>query len=573
MMKDVGEEDTLSEHLWQSVIDTVAEGLVIVNGEGHIRHINLFAAKTLGVSRDASVGKHFREIFCPSLPLKQCWVNLCLAKDQKLRNHRFRVERTDGRAYYAIANLTPIKPEGERPAGAVISIRAEDEVAWLAQEENARKAIFSSLAEGLIIVNNDWRITSFNQAAARISGWSEEQVLGRPCKQILTCAECEDLCLVAPTQSEPKPLMNVEMTIRHRRGGVIPLIVNSTALFDSEGNPIGTALVLQKRDSCLSADADSAAFFGIVGKNKRMLEVFDLIRKIANSKATVLILGESGTGKVLAANAIQKLSSREMAPFLELNCAAIPDSLIVSELFGHIKGAFLEAHNDRIGAFEAADGGTVLLDDVHDLGAPAQYRLMRFLEDGSFQRLGSPAPLHADVRVIATATCDLFRLVKTGKFRDDLFYRLNIIPIHLPPLRDRTDDLPLLIEHFMQKLQRLTGKPISEISDRAFDLLMAYSYPGNVRELENIIEHAFARTSGNIITANKLPPHVRYFSPMRIPPQRPQTEVNGNDEAAHVREVLMRCRWNRSAAAKILGMSRTTLWRRMRELHLLDEDR
>ncbi|KAA3658685.1 MAG: AAA family ATPase, partial [Calditrichaeota bacterium] len=311
---------------------------------------------------------------------------------------------------------------------------------------------------------------------------------------------------------------------------------------------------------------------GLVGKNKKMKEVFNLIHEISDSHATVLILGKSGTGKELVANAIQKLNSRRDKPYVKVNCAAIPDALLESELMGHVKGAFTDAQQDRIGRFELAHSGTIFLDEVGDLTPSAQMRLLRILEQGEFQRLGSSRTQKIDVRVLAATNRDLWEMVQEGNFREDLYYRLNVIPVFLPPLSERSDDLPLLIEHFITKYRILTHKQVKEISDQAWDLLMAYPYPGNVRELENIIEHAFARTKGHVITANKLPFYLRQYTPLQNQPQPQQS--NGHqeeDEAAQIRRVLQQCHWNRSLAAKNLGMSRTTLWRRMRELDLIDD--
>ncbi|RMF70522.1 MAG: AAA family ATPase [Calditrichaeota bacterium] len=341
-------------------------------------------------------------------------------------------------------------------------------------------------------------------------------------------------------------------------------------MYDSSGEAIGGVVSFRSCKQNMFADGEPAcSFHGIVGKSRRMLDIFQIIREVADSKATVLILGESGTGKELVANAIQKLSSRCHRPYVKVNCAAIPDTLLESELFGHVKGAFTDAHADRVGRFALADGGTIFLDEVGDLTPPAQLRLLRVLEQGEFQRLGSSETIRVDVRVIAATNHNLWQLVQEGRFRDDLFYRLNVIPITLPPLAQRREDLPLLIEHFMEKYRRLTGKPIYDISDKANDLLMAYAYPGNVRELENIIEHAFARTDSSVITENKLPFYLRSDSDARLTAEGAAVD-SVSEERSRILSVLQRHHWNRVRAARALGWSRTTLWRRMRQFDLLE---
>ena len=560
----------LAPEILQSLADIVFEGLVVVDGHGFILLLNPHAAEVLGIPAESARGRHFRDVFCPSLPPDQCWVDFALMRGKPVQRHRFQVELPGGIRRTALANFSPIVDASGAIAGAIITVDFENETYLLREEREKQKAILRSLAEGLFTVDTEKRITSFNRAAEQMTGWKEEDILGLPCRDVLRCSHCEDECPMTETLRRGKPIMDFDTEIIHRNGHKIPVCVNTTILYNSHGRAIGG--VMSFRDySKFHRLGDEAlrqtAFHGIVGKNKRMLEVYSLIEDIADSKATVLILGESGTGKELVANAIQKLSPRRNKPFVKVNCAAIPDTLIESELFGHVKGAFTDAYSDRIGRFELAQGGTIFLDEVGDLTPPAQLRLLRVLEEGEFQRLGSSETIKVDVRVIAATNRNLWQMVQEGRFRDDLYYRLNVIPISLPPLRERKDDLPVLIEHFMEKFRRLTGKHIVDISDQAYDLLMAYDYPGNVRELENILEHAFARTRGNVITENKLP----YF--VRRPITGPSDFVvagppEQDDEAERIRQALMQCHWNRSRAARRLGMSRTTLWRKMKEYDL-----
>ncbi|MCA9734825.1 sigma 54-interacting transcriptional regulator [candidate division KSB1 bacterium] len=564
------------DELWQGVLDTVAEGIVIVEASGFVNHINAYAAKTLQIDQSTNRGRHFSDVFCPGLPIGKCWVNQALHRGEILSEHKFNIQNNN-HEQCALANFTPIKQANGEIGGAIITLRLIDETHILRKEHDKKEALIGSLAEGLFTVDFEWRITSFNRAAERITGWREEEVVGKYCNQIFRCDGCIEQCPIAETLRRAKPMMDSEMEIFCSNGQKINIIANTSILYNTVGEVLGG--IMSFRDSsanqvhAIGTKEFTTQFHGLVGKNKKMQEVFNLIQEISDSHATVLILGKSGTGKELVANAIQQLNDRRDRPFVKVNCAAIPDALLESELMGHVKGAFTDAQQDRIGRFELAHTGTIFLDEVGDLTPAAQMRLLRILEQGEFQRLGSSRTQKIDVRVIAATNRDLWEMVQEGTFREDLYYRLNVIPVYLPPLSERMDDLPLLIEHFITKYRILTHKQVNEISDQAWDLLMAYTYPGNVRELENIIEHAFARTKGHVITANKLPFYLRQFSPMQE--NAPMAPINGkqaeDDEAENIRRVLQQCHWNRSLAAKNLGMSRTTLWRRMRELDLIED--
>ncbi|KAA3609622.1 MAG: PAS domain S-box protein [Calditrichaeota bacterium] len=568
----------LMDEIWQGVLDTVAEGIVVVDSEGCVNHINAFAANALNIEQVPNHGKHFSSVFCPGLPLDKCWVNSALTAGKPIQDQQFEIRKKDDKKCTGIANFTPIAEANGHVNGAIITIRLVDETHLLRQANETNEAVLGSLAEGLFTVDFEWRITSFNRAAERITGWKEETVVGKYCNQIFRCTGCLQCCPIAETLRRGKPMMESEMDMLCSDGRKIMIRANTSILYNTAGEALGG--IMSFRESATKQILENSkpaakSFHGIFGKNKKMLEIYDLIQEISESNATVLILGKSGTGKELVANAIQKLNSRRNKPYVKVNCAAIPDSLIESELMGHVKGAFTDANQDRIGRFELAHTGTIFLDEVGDLTPAAQMRLLRILESGEFQRLGSSQTQKVDVRVLAATNRDLWQMVQDETFREDLYYRLNVIPIALPPLSERTDDLAALIDHFMEKYRCLTRKNINEIADQAYDLLMAYPYPGNVRELENIIEHAFARTKGSVITVNKLPYYLRQFVPFtesaNSPPTNGNTDIQEDEEADRIHTILQQCHWNKSLAAKKLGMSRTTLWRRMRELDLLEK--
>lgn len=556
-------------NFWESVVDTVNEGLVAVDSEGFVRHINKYAARSLRLELDQVKGRHFSSVFCPTVPPNKCWVNLALRAGNKVKDHRFQMVRESGEVHELIANLTVLK-NPEKTVGALISVRSGASPPEFPASVG-RDAIFSSMAEGLFTVDKQWRITSFNSAAEQITGWREDEVLGKSCSQVFGAGCCDDNCPLATTVNQGVPSFDLETDYRDRHGERMPVLVNTAILKDSDSEAVGGVVSFRRYEpkSCCD-DGTDIGLCGIIGKSNKMRAVFEMIDEVADSKATVLILGESGTGKELVARAIQCLSPRSKQPFVRVNCAAIPDTLIESELFGHVKGAFTDAHANRVGRFELADNGTIFLDEVGDLSSQAQLRLLRVLEEGEFQRLGSSETCTIDVRVIAATNRNLWQMVQDGTFRDDLYYRLNVIQISLPPLRERREDLPLLIDHFMKSFRESTGKSVNQISDRAYELLLMHDYPGNVRELENILEHAFARLRGNIITESKLPPHLikHQANPSRSNGNGSPGAADDNDRMTII-EALNRNQWNREVAATELGISRTTLWRRMRELDLL----
>ncbi|RLB13652.1 MAG: Fis family transcriptional regulator, partial [Deltaproteobacteria bacterium] len=306
-------------------------------------------------------------------------------------------------------------------------------------------------------------------------------------------------------------------------------------------------------------------FADIIGRSKLMREIFDILPQVAQSDSTTLIEGSSGTGKELVARAIHNLSPRRNKRFVAINCGALPDTLLESELFGYKAGAFTDAKRDKPGRFALADGGTIFLDEIGDISSAMQTRLLRVLEEKVFEPLGSVEPVKADVRVIAATNKDLSKLVRRGIFRRDLYYRINVIRIKLPLLRDRREDIPLLIDHFVAKFNRLQGKNISGVSEQVMSILMEYDYPGNVRELENIIEHAFVLCPGGLIETRHLPSSLRGKEDTGISKLKRGMTLK-DLEAIHILDAIHRHHGNRTAAARELGINPSTLFRKIRSL-------
>jgi PAS domain S-box-containing protein len=440
------------------------------------------------------------------------------------------------------------------------------------------EAILDAVTDGIFTVDEGLRIMQFSRAAEEITGFSRDEALGMSCleifRQILFGQEC--LVCKAVERGEYVSLVEREITRKDDRRRLV--LVTTTPLLDAAGSRAGVVVVFRDVEDLreLSEHAHGRARFeGLIGKNHRMREIYGLIEQVADSTASVLIEGASGTGKELVARAIHYKSPRANGPFVAVNCAALPESLLESELFGHVKGAFTGAVIAKTGRFELADGGTLLLDEIGDTSPAVQVKLLRVLQEHAFERVGESRPRAVDVRVIAATNRSLRQLVDEGQFREDLYYRLKVIPISLPPLRERTDDIPLLVAHFVERFRKETGKSVTGITPDTMSALLDYYWPGNVRELENAIAHAFVRCTGTEITLAHLPSEVR--SGPR--PDAERQNVRGAEmlataalptpaeptERERIVRVLNETGWNRADAARRLGVSRVTLWRKMRE--------
>jgi PAS domain S-box-containing protein len=449
-------------------------------------------------------------------------------------------------------------------------------------------AIVNTMSEGLLLVGADGGILMVNEALSRMTGYSRDELLGHTCR-VLDCDGCEHergqggaaWCrLFAEKTTRAK-----HCTIRRKNGSYLPVLKNQSLLRDAAGKPLFAVETLTDLSEVAGLDRKVEAltrllsaeegFHGLIGESQAMRRVFDLLERAAASDAPVLLVGESGTGKELAARAIHEIGRRRRGPFVQFNCAALAESLLESELFGHAKGAFTGAHRHRQGRFEAADGGDIFLDEIGDAPAAIQVKLLRVLETKSFERVGESRPVRADVRVISATNRDLARLVAEGRFREDLFFRINVIPIELPPLRRRLEDLAPLAEHFLCRLAQQAGRPVPSIAPEAMRLLAAHPWPGNVRELKSALEYAFVVTDAGPVEPRHLPPSL-------ITRAAPDTlrEVcrgmtagdTGRDELIHA---LRRAGGNRSEAARLLGVSRGTILNRMRRFgvdskHVID---
>jgi len=374
--------------------------------------------------------------------------------------------------------------------------------------------ILNSVVDGVFTVDDDFKITFFNKAAEEITGISREKAIGNFCFDVLRASVCEINCSLKCSFEKGENTIDRHVDIVRADGTRIPISISTAVLKDESGNIIGgveTFRDLSAIEELKKELKDKYTFQDIISKNHHIFDIFDVLPQIAESNSTVLIQGPSGSGKELFARAIHNLSFRKDGPFVPINCGALPDTLIESELFGYVKGAFTDAKKDKPGRFALAEKGTILMDEVDSLPLTTQVKLLRVLQEREFEPLGGIAPLKADVRVIATTKQDLSKLVEQGKFRDDLMFRLNVARVKLPPLIERRDDISLLIQHFIEKFNRKMNRNIRGVSDDGLEVLIQYDFPGNVRELENIIEYAFIMCRGEVIELNHLPSEISRY--------------------------------------------------------------
>jgi len=434
------------------------------------------------------------------------------------------------------------------------------------EDPRTAQIILDSVADGVFTVDLDWKVTSFNSAAEQITGVSRAAANGRPCCDVFRTSICETDCALKKTLDSDQPIVNQRIFIVDANGQTLPVSISTAVLRDASGAVIGGVATFRDLSLIERLRAELQQQFGfadIIGRSAVMEELFNLLPIIASSDSTVIIEGASGTGKELFARAIHDYSRRRHKPLVAINCGALPDTLLESELFGHKAGAFTDARRDRKGKFATAEGGSVFLDEIGDISTAMQARLLRFLQERVYEPLGSEKPLKANVRIIAATHRDLAKLVEEGRFREDLFYRLKVIRINLPVLRDRTEDIPLLVEHFIDHFNRLQGKNIRCVSEDVISALMTHDYPGNVRELENIIEHAFVLCTNGEIERCHLPPEFGTAEVSRSQPERAGKSLR-SIEAHHISDALRRHQGRRKAVADELGIHTTTLLRKMK---------
>ena len=437
-------------------------------------------------------------------------------------------------------------------------------------ENNEQNVILDSISEGVFTIDLNWRITFFNRAAEEITGINRKTAIGRHCSDILRADVCETNCTLRQTMETGKPIMNKAVHIIDAGGDKRAIAISTALLKNKSGKVIGgveTFRDMSMVEQLRKEIEGRYSYEDIVSQSNKMQKIFAVLPNIAESNTTVLIEGESGTGKELFARAIHNLSFRKDKPFIAVNCGALPDTLLESELFGYKAGAFTDAKRDKPGRFALAEGGTIFLDEIGDISTAFQVKLLRVLQDKIYEPVGAVSSVEADVRIITATNKKLEQMVKEGRFREDLYYRINVMKLELPALRKRKEDIPLLVDFFLDRFNRRHGKNISCVTNEVTTCLMAYDYPGNVRELENIIEHCFVLCDGEIIEAKHLPESVcPSLKTNKLADTKPATIRQ--TEIILITQVLQRNKGNKTAAARELGIDKSTLFRKLKAYNI-----
>jgi len=433
-------------------------------------------------------------------------------------------------------------------------------------EEDTTKVILDCISDGVFTIDYNWEITSFNRAAEEITGISKKEAMGRHCWEVFRSNMCEEDCALKKTMEEGKPFISSSAYIINADKKKIPITASTSLLIDGNGDVIGGVESFRDHSLVEKLRKELSSNFqmeDIVSNAFAMKTIFNIMPQISDSDSSVLIEGETGTGKELMARAIHNMSHRKNKPFIAINCGALPDTLLESELFGYKKGAFTNAVKDKPGQFSLADGGTVFLDEIGDTSPAFQVSMLRVLQDHEYTPLGGISKEKTDIRIIAATNRNLAERVEKNKFRQDLYYRINVIRLTLPPLRQRMEDIPLLVERFIDKLNLRQGKLIQGINQNVLSSFMAHQFPGNIRELENIIEHAFVLCAEGIITLEHLPGFLSQDS---------DHGCNQNDDPVKsaqtklIMDALTQNNYNRNAAARSLGIHKSTLFRQIKKL-------
>lgn len=446
--------------------------------------------------------------------------------------------------------------------------------------------LLESMADGVFTLDRKGQITSWNPSIERITGYSAEEAMGQPCT-LLNFTQCfQKNCPTGIAECgilQHGRLDGRECFLRHKEGYDVPVIKSARLVRNETGSIRGVVETVTDLSELKKArlEAEEASrklgeihrLDNIIGKSHAIQQVFSAIRAAAASEATILLQGESGTGKELVAGAIHHHSTRKMMPLVTVNCSALPESLLESEIFGHVKGAFTGAIRDRTGRFEEADGGTIFLDEIGEISPFIQVKLLRVVHEREIERVGESRKRKIDLRIIVATNKDLAHLVKNGVFREDLYYRLKVYPITIPPLRERREDIPLLVSHFINAQNRKTGKNIDGVTQSSMRILMEYPWPGNVRELENAIEHAFVLCAGEYIDVFDLPVEIRQmtYCPRleNTPPLPGAKPLSGRRLSPEILiEILNDCDWNKAEVGRRVGLSRTAIWKYMKKWNI-----
>ena len=559
------------------IFDFFSMGVMVLSPECEIISLNQSAEVITGYEASDLVGHHCTERLMDSLCGGTCSYLQAVEEGRKSGTMDIEVTGKDNETRNITRIVSPIYGSDDMPAGCIEIFQdhsaLRDLIERVRHDDRRLKLILDNLDIGVLTVDRGGHIAFFNNTAETITGFSRGDVLGKTCRTVLGDPSSPGMLLFNETIADGQARSSSESELRTRAGQIIPVRANFMALKNEDGRIVGGLATLT--DLSLKYQFNSEikgryTFYDMVGKDPAIQKIFEIIPVVAASDATILIEGPTGTGKDVLAKVIHNASSRAKNPLVKVNCAALPDNLLESEMFGYVKGAFTGADNDKPGRFQDADRGTIFLDEIGDLPLSLQAKLLRVLEDKEFYPLGSRQTAKVDVRIISATNQHLGQLVQQRRFREDLFYRLNVMRLELPPLRERRGDIPLLISHILKRLRVTRDSKAENFSNEAMDVLLNHDFPGNVRELENIIEHALIVCQGETIERHHLPLALQKgIAPLMPAEDTGLTgEAVGSSEKDQILEMLQQYSWNKGKTAAALNINRTTLWRKLKKYNI-----
>ncbi|MBU0481779.1 MAG: sigma 54-interacting transcriptional regulator [Proteobacteria bacterium] len=547
----------------KSILESISDGVFTVDLNFKITSFNRAAEVITGYPRHEAIGKKCSEVFRSNMCDRNCVLCRTMETGDPIIDECSYIINAKGKKIpVSISTGLILDSENDFMGGALtfrdLSLSASTET------------ILDSISDGVFTVDLNYHITSINQAAQEISGVSREEALGKTCMEVFQHGQCGKNCALQETMETGGSVLSKCTHIINAKGQSIPVTVSATPLLDRDSNIIGVVQTFRDLSLIekLKSELEGRVQIGnMVTRSPAMRKIVEVLPQIATSDSTVLIKGNTGTGKELVAHAIHSLSHRSTKPFVALNCGALPETLLESELFGYKAGAFTGANKDKIGRFGMAEGGTLFLDEIGEISPSLQVRLLRVLQEKTYEPLGATESLQSDVRVIAATHRNLATLIDEGKFREDFYYRIKVIQIDLPPLKDRKEDIPLLVNHFISRFNSIQNKTIRGISHEVMALLMAHDFPGNIRELENIIEHTFVLCPDDFITPACLPEDFMRGRSKKEVSTGMETVVQAV-ESQTIIDALKRNNYNRVAAARDLGIHKSTLFRKIKHLDI-----
>ena len=561
------------------IFDTFSMGVMVLGPDRKIISLNHSAELITGYNESELRGKYCNEMLLDPLCGGECQYLAAVESGRPVGSMDFEFSNQSNDRYSITRMVSPIYGADQTPLGCIEVFQDhtvfKDLLERVRHDDRRLKIILDNLDIGVLTVDRGGHIAFFNSRAETITGFSRGDVLGKSCRMIFGKNTSQDFLLLNETMADGRARSTTEGEIKTREGQAIPVRANYMALRNEDGRIVGGLTTIS--DLSLKYQFNSEikgryTFYDMVGKDPAIQKIFEIVPVVASSDVTILIEGPTGTGKDVLAKVIHNASLRSKKQLVKVNCAALPDNLLESEMFGYVKGAFTGAEKDKPGRFQEADGGTIFLDEIGDLPLSLQAKLLRVLEDKEFYPLGGRKTTKVDVRIVSATNQNLEQLVAEKRFREDLFYRLNVMRLELPPLKARRGDIPLLISHILKRLGTIRNTPAEKFSNDAMEVLLNYDYPGNVRELENIIEHALIVCQHKIIERNHLPLSLQGGISSMLPaednPSSFQREIQFGEKAL-ILEMLRKYNWNKGKTAAALNINRTTLWRKMKKYHII----